>query len=144
MSDIKRKVIAILLTIFQIVSLISPAGVAVAAAGDEGFNANTFQYGVKIDATEPALERLAQDNYYLIVRMKEGNTEYFSCKPFSSIQGHSGEYAIYNHFTDSNGRTDIQARNAEYDLTIASFDQTPTYSEMQAAFSAGTPNPEGV
>ena len=51
MRDIKRKVIAILLTIFQIVSLISPAGVAVAAPGDEGFNANTFQYGVKIDAT---------------------------------------------------------------------------------------------
>ena len=60
MKEIKRKVIAILLTIFQIMSLISPVSTAVAAPGDDGgYNAGTFSYSVHINTSEASLTELA-------------------------------------------------------------------------------------
>ena len=125
MKQFKRKLMAVLLALFQIFTIISPIGTAYADNG--GYIADFYAYVIFINSNEAALTKLANDNYYIIVKKTKDGIDAYDAKPFSDMIRFNNQYAQFH-----NGQEEADS----YAWTVASFDSQPTNDQMSAAFSS--------
>ena len=136
MKQIRRKCLAVLLALFQMVSIISPFSTAAAATYDGGYFNNAFN--VFIHSNAAALNKLADDNYYLVVGYSSSPNPSYKALPFSTIKNHNENYASFTgKFKTANGDEVEQTSGDSFDYywTIAAFDAEPTPRQMEACLS---------
>ena len=141
MKKIKQKVVAILLALFQIVTIASPVNTAIAAPEapvEGGYNLAYNAYIIPVQSNETALSRLANDHYYMIVQMSTDETLY-AIAPFSEISENVA-FVSFSEFYREDGSHLPASNTGTYSWTIAQFDNEPSYSQLESIFNSGQNN----
>ena len=88
MKQHKQRFIAFVLAVLQMMTLISPAGIAAAeTVASPGYNATTDRgdmYYVQIDASSDVLNALASEGYYVVVRQENNGTVSYAARPIGN------------------------------------------------------------
>ena len=139
MKQIKRRLTAILLALFQLVSLASPASFA-AAEGENivsgTVNATDGMFYVFVDGSDQDLSALGENDYIVIKRVSSGGNEYYACIPFTDIN-RAGYYGVSaSDFVNDYNTTVNADPYASYSIAVAHIEpegSKPNYDEMSNA-----------
>ena len=142
MNQMKRRLTAILLALFQIMSVITPGSFAAAEGGQEIVTGqinvinNQPLFYVYVDGSGEDLSALGENDYIIIKRFSARYPECYAYIPLKDIN--SAGYARINDnedFVTARGRI-YEDPNGKYEVRLAHISgvTSPDFSELQTAF----------
>ena len=142
MKQMKRRLTAILLALFQIVSMVSPSAFAAAEGETEDIvsgkvNATDGYFYVYVDGTAEDLSALGE-NDYIIVKRTAANQSHYAYIPLGNITGPGFcKVGDGDGFVNSDNNSMGSARRASYTITAAHIEPSkgsaPDYLDMYGA-----------
>ena len=145
MKQHKQRFIAFVLAVLQMMTLISPAGIAAAeTVASPGYNATTDRgdmYYVQIDASSDVLNALASEGYYVVVRQENNGTVSYAARPIGNSVFEGFEEKDFKA-NDNGDFAGISSNANNYTVFVAKLNNyaSSPYSSADNAYGEQTPN----